>query len=48
MTFCWKARAKIDDADDYERYTDPVLAVMAKYDGKVLARPILAGAPFDR
>ena len=38
MTCYWIARAKINDANEYKRYTDLVPSVMAKYGGKVLTR----------
>jgi len=34
----WLARAKVNDAVEYKRYTDLVPDILAEYDGKVLAR----------
>jgi len=34
----WVARAKVNDAVGYKRYTDLMPEILAKYDGKVLAR----------
>ena len=38
MTAYWVARAKINDAVAYKRYTDKVPQIIAQYGGKVLAR----------
>ena len=38
MTAYWIARAKIHDPAEYKKYTDQVPAILAKYNGKVLAR----------
>ena len=38
MPAYWLARAKVNDAVEYKRYTDLVPAIIEKYDGKVLAR----------
>ena len=34
----WVARSKINDAAQYKKYTDRVPAIMAKYNGRILAR----------
>ena len=34
----WIARSKINDAAQYKKYTDRVPAIMAKYNGRILAR----------
>ena len=38
MVAYWVARAKINDALEYKQYTDLVPEILAKFDGKVLAR----------
>ena len=38
MPAYWLARAKVNDAVEYKRYTDLVPTIIEKYDGKVLAR----------
>ncbi len=38
MPAYWIARAKITDPVEYKKYTDRVPAIIARYDGKVLAR----------
>ena len=38
MVAYWVARAKINDAVEYKKYTDRVPDILAKFDGKVLAR----------
>jgi uncharacterized protein (DUF1330 family) len=38
MPAYWVARAKINDPVEYKKYTDRVPGILAKYDGKVLAR----------
>jgi uncharacterized protein (DUF1330 family) len=38
MPAYWVARAKINDPDEYKKYTDRVPAIIGKYGGKVLAR----------
>jgi uncharacterized protein (DUF1330 family) len=38
MPAYWLARSKINDPQEYKRYTDQVPAIIAKYGGKVLAR----------
>lgn len=38
MVAYWVARAKINDAVEYKKYTDQVPGILAKFDGKVLAR----------
>jgi uncharacterized protein (DUF1330 family) len=38
MPAYWVARSKINDPIAYKRYTDRVPAIIAKYQGKVLAR----------
>jgi len=38
MAAYWLARAKINDPVEYKRYTDLVPDIIAKYNGKVLAR----------
>lgn len=34
----WVARSKINDPVEYKKYTDRVPAIIARYDGKILAR----------
>ena len=38
MPAYWLARAKVNDAVEYKRYTDLVPDILKKYQGKVLAR----------
>ena len=38
MPAYWVARAKINDAIEYKKYTDLVPDILARYGGKVLAR----------
>ncbi len=38
MPAYWLARSKINDPQEYKRYTDQVPAIIAKFGGKVLAR----------
>jgi uncharacterized protein (DUF1330 family) len=38
MTAYWVARSKINDPVEYKKYTDRVPAIIARFDGKVLAR----------
>ena len=38
MPAYWLARAKVNDPVEYKKYTDLVPAIIAKYDGVVLAR----------
>jgi len=38
MPAYWLARAKINDPVEYKKYTNLVPEILAKYDGKVLAR----------
>ena len=38
MPAYWVARARINDAVEYKKYTDIVPGILAKYGGKVLAR----------
>ena len=38
MPAYWLARAKVNDAAEYKRYTDLVPDILTNYDGKVLAR----------
>jgi uncharacterized protein (DUF1330 family) len=38
MAAYWLARAKVNDPDEYKRYTDLVPDIIAKFNGKVLAR----------
>ena len=38
MPAYWLARSKINDPTEYKRYTDLVPAILAKFNGKVLAR----------
>jgi uncharacterized protein (DUF1330 family) len=38
MPAYWVARAKINDPDEYKKYTDLVPGILAKYGAKVLAR----------
>jgi len=38
MPAYWIARSKINDPVQYKKYTDRVPAIIAKYQGKVLAR----------
>ena len=38
MPAYWLARSKINDPQEYKRYTDQVPAIIAKYGGKILAR----------
>ena len=38
MPAYWVARSKINDPVEYKKYTDLVPRIIAKYDGKVLAR----------
>jgi len=38
MPAYWIARSKINDPVEYKKYTDLVPAIIAKYQGKVLAR----------
>jgi len=43
MVAYWIARAKVNNPDNYKKYTDGVGAVVAQFNGKVLAR----GGPFQ-
>src|SRR5262249_8690645 len=38
MPAYWVARSRIIDPVEYKKYTDPLLAIFAKYNGKILAR----------
>jgi uncharacterized protein (DUF1330 family) len=38
MSAYWVARSKINDPVEYKKYTDRVPAIVAKHNGKVLAR----------
>ena len=38
MPAFWLARSKINDPVAYKRYTDQIPGIMARYDGKILAR----------
>ena len=38
MPAYWLARSKINDPVEYKKYTDQVPGIIAKYNGKVLAR----------
>ncbi|MBL8378557.1 MAG: DUF1330 domain-containing protein [Burkholderiales bacterium] len=38
MPAYWVARARIDDAVEYKKYTDQVPGIIAKFGGRVLAR----------
>jgi uncharacterized protein (DUF1330 family) len=38
MPAYWVARARINDPENYKKYTDRVPEILAKYHGKVLAR----------
>ena len=38
MVAYWVARAKVNDAVEYKKYTDLVPDILAKFGGKVLAR----------
>ena len=38
MPAYWVARARIDNAVEYKKYTDRVPGIIARYGGKVLAR----------
>ncbi|MFL2554622.1 MAG: DUF1330 domain-containing protein [Candidatus Rariloculaceae bacterium] len=38
MPAYWLARAKVNDAVEYKKYTDLVPAILDKYEGRVLAR----------
>lgn len=38
MPAYWLARSKINDPVEYKKYTDLVPGILAKYNGKVLAR----------
>ena len=38
MTAYWIARARINDPVEYKKYTDQIPGILAKYNGKVLAR----------
>ena len=38
MVAYWVARSKVNNPDQYKKYTDLVPAIIAKYGGKVLAR----------
>ena len=38
MPAYWLARSKINDPQEYKRYTDQVPGIIAKFGGKVLAR----------
>jgi uncharacterized protein (DUF1330 family) len=38
----WVARARVNNAEEYKKYTDLVPAIIAKHEGRVLAR----GGPF--
>lgn len=38
MAAYWMARAKINDPDQYKKYTDRVPAILQKFGAKVLAR----------
>ena len=42
MAAYWVARSKINDPVSYKKYTDRVPAIIARYQGKVLAR----GGPY--
>jgi uncharacterized protein (DUF1330 family) len=38
MTAYWVARSKVNNPEQYKKYTDLVPGIMAKYGGKILAR----------
>ena len=38
MPAYWVARSKVNDPEQYKKYTDQVPGIMAKYGGKILAR----------
>ena len=38
MAAYWMARAKVNDPDQYKKYTDRVPAILEKLGGKILAR----------
>jgi uncharacterized protein (DUF1330 family) len=38
MPAYWVARSKVNDPAEYKKYADAVLAILAKYGGKPLAR----------
>jgi uncharacterized protein (DUF1330 family) len=38
MTAYWLARAKINDSAEYKKYTDKVPEILARFQGRVLAR----------
>lgn len=38
MAAYWVARAKINDPEQYKKYTDRVPAILQKFGGKILAR----------
>ena len=38
MSAYWVARSKVNDPVEYKKYTDLVPAIIARYQGKVLAR----------
>lgn len=38
MAAYWMARAKVNDPDQYKKYTDRVPAILEKFGGKILAR----------
>jgi len=38
MVAYWVARSKINDPDQYKKYTDLVPGILQKFDGKILAR----------
>ena len=38
MPAYWVARSKVNDPEQYKKYTDLVPGIMAKYGGKILAR----------
>lgn len=50
MTAYWIARARVNNPEEYKKYTDRVPAILAEHGGKVLARggasTILEGSDF--
>jgi uncharacterized protein (DUF1330 family) len=38
MVAYWVARSKVNNPEQYKKYTDQVPGIMAKYGGKILAR----------
>jgi uncharacterized protein (DUF1330 family) len=38
MVACWVARSKVNDPDQYRKYTDLVPGILEKFGGRILAR----------